>query len=436
MKVYIRAARTVEQLEQQEGQGLPKPMLRRLIALDPTSDYDNGKGGKYCPWIIRMYKNKLLTEDNFLNLQDALEMFAKDYKKYPKSDLNQYKDVEEFLQDTHDVGNRELTDKEKKKLLKKQAHHASTEDKKFCVEEGDWEVWQPLTYAGSISLAREGGEKASWCTAYEGNDNWWRSYTRQGPLYIFLNRKDPRAKMQLHIPTKSWYDFNDSSKGMSRFYQFCAEHPVIGDYFKVETVGGVVAVAGSIVQYDESATEIVIPDSVEQLPKFKFPSSCTKVTLPDTITTIPPRAFEDSSIEVVEANNLQKIGPAAFKGTPIREIDLSHVTVFGTSAFRFCGGLRNLRFSTEPVHLGAFVFCETGLTQVTITPNVDMNMSAFDTNPNLVVIWKGTDDYDEDYCKFVGIKELVIDPAKYPNVFAANEGSVDIRTPNGEVIPK
>ena len=68
MKVYIRAARTVEQLEQQEGQGLPKPMLRRLIALDPTSDYDNGKGGKYCPWIIRMYKNKLLTEDEFLNL--------------------------------------------------------------------------------------------------------------------------------------------------------------------------------------------------------------------------------------------------------------------------------------------------------------------------------------------------------------------------------
>jgi len=228
MKRYIRSAVSVENLKTQFAKEIPEDVFTELIELDPTSNYSSGKGGKYCPWILKQYNAGNITESDYDNLKDALDLFSKQYKRYPNPDIGAYKTFEDFLAATHAVGNRELTEKEKAKLLKKQAHHASDDDKKFLVSEDNWEVWQPLTYAGSISLARDGGKKASWCTAYEGNDHYWKRYTSQGPLFIFLNKSDPSEKYQLHLQTDSWYDIDDRSQGMPAFYDFCAQHPVIG----------------------------------------------------------------------------------------------------------------------------------------------------------------------------------------------------------------
>ena len=44
----------------------------------------------------------------------------------------------------HIAKERELTEEEKARQLKKDAHHANSRDKRFIAEDGDWELWQPL----------------------------------------------------------------------------------------------------------------------------------------------------------------------------------------------------------------------------------------------------------------------------------------------------
>ena len=435
MKVYIRASRTVEQLETQDGNGLPKPLIKQLIQLDPTSDYDNGKGGKYCPWIIRMHKSGSLKKEDYRNLADALEQFAKDFRKYPVQDINQYKSVEDFLNDTHEVGNRELTDKEKKKMLKKQAHSAADEDKKLLVEDGDWQVWTPLTYAGSISLARWGGEKASWCTAYEGNDSWYRSYTSKSPLYIFINTKNPGEKYQTNFGRgpgdESWfYDIHDREQGKEAFLNFCAAHPKIGKFFEVKSENGVLYRAGVPMQYDPKATTITLSDEVTKMPSFTIPAACKEFILPDTITDIPAGVFKGSHVETVVANNINRIGANAFRDSAITNIDLSTVHQIGSSAFRGCKNITTLDLNTtDDISIGSYAFADTPITNITILPTMSLIMASFDECHDLVVDWQAE---DSDF-EFSEIKLLKVDPDKCPTLFNTNKGWVDIQTPDGTI---
>ena len=387
MKKYVRAAVSIANLKEQLAKDMDETTFHQLIDLDPSADYDKNRGGKYCPWIFRQYNKGNLPETQYTNLKDALGFFLQNYKKYPKSDLGQYKTVDDFLTDTEAVGNRELTDKEKAKLLKKQAHHASDADKKFCVEDGTWEVWTPLTYPGSISLARVGGTKASWCTAYEGDDYYYNRYTRQGPLYIFINTADYNQKYQLHFESNSWYDINDSSRGMDRFYQFCDEHPAIKEYFNIESVNGMLYRQDKFLGFDDNAKEISIPadfDVTNLRYKYNLPNgvetvyfpdgptslpegvlankpNLTTVRLPETLRQIPSRCFTGSSalttVYVPDSvkyigtsvffncddlvaegiripSSMPKIPNELFKGIPLDSVDLNGITKIGAGAFR------------------------------------------------------------------------------------------------------
>lgn len=424
MKRYIKSAISIDNLKEQFGKDIPNNIFRELVELDPTCKYDSGKGGKYAPWILKQYKAGNISEGDYDNLRDALDMFSHDYKKYPNSDIGSYKTVEDFLQATHDVGNRELTDKEKAKLLKKQAHNASTEDKKFLVNDGEWEVWQPLTYAGSISLAREGGHKASWCTAYEGNDHYWQSYTSKGPLFIFLNTSNPDEKYQLHLQTNSWYDIDDRSQGMDAFYDFCAQHPKIGKFFKVYVKDGVTYCANTIVGIDSSAKSVKFDEGITSLPSIRLPKSVKEVILPDSITSIESDFFTRSNVEKVMFNNVSKIGAGAFAKCALISIDLSGVNYIGEKAFYNCKQLQTAVFNTEGVTFGAYAFAEDeALDQsVTLRDEDMLSIGVFDNCKNLTIVWDAEDaDYD-----FTGIKALELDKAACPTLVGCNEGYVPI----------
>lgn len=364
MKVYVSAVVSIENLKTQFAPDMDGRKFEELIEIDPTADFQKNKGGKYCPWIFRQEKKGNLTQGDYVNLKDALGYFLQNYKKYPKSDIGQYKTVQEFLEDTETVGNRELTDKEKAKLLKKQAHHAGDSDKKFLVEDGDWEVWQPLTHAGSISLARTGGEKATWCTAYEGDDYYWKSYSRRGPLYIFINTKDPKEKYQLHFESNSWYDIEDVSKGMNKFYEFCAEHPDIGDFFKVESKGGVQYRAGSLIGYDDAATEIIIPDGMTNLPSMRFPTGVQRLVIPDSIHELNQGQFQSLSelVSIRLPNGITEIPQLAFsRCSALESIEIpDSVLAYGSSAFADCVKLKTIKHSSSVTHIydNCFMNCK------------------------------------------------------------------------------
>lgn len=339
MKRYIRAA-TLEGLAQQFS-SIPDEVREDVIYIDPTSRPDKEKPGKYAIWLLRQYKNGSLTTDQFQNVEDGLQDFARNFRKYPKSDLGQYATVEEFLGAVEEVNNRELTEAEKKKMLKKRAHKASDADKKFITDDGEWECWQPLTYEGSISLARTGGTKASWCTAYEGNDRYWISYTQRGPLYIFLNTANPEEKYQLHIPTKSWYDIHDHSKGMSAFYEFLENHPNFAEYFDYQTdQNGFVIFQGNVIRYNGPEDVVVMPDSIS-----KYDSRILAVNYYiksvdlNNITEVGIRTFENcTALTTVVGNNVRTILANAFVGcTNLTQFVGSNIESIGLRAFAGTG---------------------------------------------------------------------------------------------------
>ena len=367
MKIYIRAA-DIQSIKDGIGKGLKDSVVEQIIRADPTSDYDNNRSGKYWRWLFTQYKSGNLTEDDFQNVYDALQDFNRRGNRYTHTDIAQFDTVEEFLEDARRVGEAPMTEKEKKKMLKKQAHHADSEDRKFIAEDGDWEVWQPLTYAGSISLAREGGDKAKWCTAYEGNDNYWRSYTSRGPLYIFLNKSNPHEKYQLHFESNSWYDIHDHSQGLDSFYAFIADKPEIQEGLELYVVGGAVIKSGKLISIVKNSNNIDlsnIPVPVTEIGSdlFRGATNIKSVILPNTLTKIGDQCFSGcTGLETIELpNSLQTIGAEAFNGCrSLKSIVIpDSVTSIGLNCFCFCAGLESVKLSNslESIGINAFNCC-------------------------------------------------------------------------------
>lgn len=317
---YIQSAVSIENLRNQFAEGMSVRTFIELVNIDPTANLQQDKGGKYCPWIFRQYNAGNLGPENYANLKDALSDFARSSAKYQYSDLGRYKTVEEFLQDSERVGNMPLTEKEKAKQLKKSAHKADDADKKFIASSGDWELWTPLTYEGSISLARTGGEKASWCTAYEGRDGYYVEYSSQGPLYIFLNTKNPGEKYQVHFQSHQFCDIDDRNLGMSEFYKFIGDKPEFQEAFGIYSINNEIFIRNNVVfatkAYIKEADLTQSPIRIDGVGggSFSGDKTLTKVILPDTVTKIGGFAFwKCASLETINIpDSVQEIEEYAF----------------------------------------------------------------------------------------------------------------------------
>ena len=452
MKLYIRAV-SIEDM-QKKYPDIPKRKFAQLVDVDPTANYAENKRGKYMPWVFKQYKlGNLVTEDGrdqSHNVHDALQMFAKNNSSFPEKDLNRYKTVQEFL-DAFEVANntpRQLSKRQKAreahKALKQSLVSEDNDGIEFLASDGDWEVYTPKTWVGSIALATVGCDKskpylypeaspdnmkARWCTAGEGSDHYYNYYTGFGPLYIFINRNDPINKFQC-CPAHNdwWYNKNDDPGTREEFFDFCAEHPQIANYFGVTFDGGVTTFQGKVVGYDKTATTITVPEGTVALPNFPIPDACTTVILPDTLTSIPSRAFMNSNIVTLKANNIDRIGPNAFNNSAITNIDLSGVNGrIGSNAFANCKNLTNVTLGTPAI--GPCAFAGSGIRgEITITPEMNLDMMAFDGCPNVTVVWNKE---DEPYRFFntagaSSIKLLVLSQDRCPKLFETNEGKVDM----------
>lgn len=440
MKFYIKAV-SIEDLRKQY-KDIPDKKFAELIDLDPTADFKTNKRGKYGPWILKQYKLGNLTPADYQNITDALTTFAKGNRAFPEKDLNRYATVQDFLDAFDEAINTPLSQRQQSRQAHKRAKEAALEgeatgDIKHLVSDGEWDVYTPNTWAGAIALAMEGVDKtqdyspnnesnmkARWCTAGETDDHWYRSYTSRGPLYVFINKNDPINKFQSCPASNSWwFDKNDRELGKRAFLQFMEEHPAIGSFFEVRTVGGVQIMGTTIEGYDQNAKEIIIPDGVTTFPSFGFPDACEKVVIPDSITVIGSGVFANSKVRTVEFNNVTTIERNAFKDSAIENIDLSGVTLFGSSSFRNCENLTAINIRSDAT-LKAYCFANCNLTgTVTQYPETVLSPGAYDNNENLTVVWK---DADVDY-PFYGIQELVV-PADCTELISANEGRVAVRT--------
>ena len=193
-------------------------ILEKLEASDPTTN----KG--YVQWLARLYINgETSLEDIESTVADYLDKFHKlKVKRHlSNADVGQYKDFDTFMNDVDQYPNDILDDDEKsKKPL----------NRDIIYDENGVLVIHPKDEEAACRY----GRGTRWCTAATRGYNHFKSYSRRGPLYIFVPRKPdhPGEKYQFHFEDNVVADESDAYLGQDQLIQLVTRYPALKDAFK------------------------------------------------------------------------------------------------------------------------------------------------------------------------------------------------------------
>jgi hypothetical protein len=208
---------------------IPEGLFRKLVKIDPTYNENKDKLGTYGKWILNMYKKEKFKEEDFYKITEDLQNFEDNKRKFKNKDINQYKSTRELfialkdIKDTEeDLSDRQLQRRQKNKS--KRLADDMQDEANLVFEDENWEVWVPLTTEASCAL----GEGTRWCTAANSSYNQFSSYSKQGNLYININKQDPEEKYQFHFETNSFMDSEDSSIDLM---DFLGENPDLKKFY-------------------------------------------------------------------------------------------------------------------------------------------------------------------------------------------------------------
>ena len=81
---------------------IDRKLFNRFISLDPT--VNNNQIGKYLKWIVNMHNKGELNNNNDEQINKALELFDKFKQKLQRKDINQYKTINDLLDNTLNNG--------------------------------------------------------------------------------------------------------------------------------------------------------------------------------------------------------------------------------------------------------------------------------------------------------------------------------------------
>ena len=183
---------------------IPEEDFYKIIKLDPTYNENRDSVGKYGKWLLGLYKKDNPLDRPFFETIYGLLSLYNEYKndrtKEIEKDINKFKSIEDLADAVRNVGEAELSDRQKEREMRN-----AYKDAKLIFSDDMWQIWIPETYEASCTL----GKGTTWCTAYSGNDYYYNDYTRQGPLYVFINKQNPKEKYQLHVETYSFMNADD-----------------------------------------------------------------------------------------------------------------------------------------------------------------------------------------------------------------------------------
>lgn len=156
----------VDDFRNKYGNKFSKEQLKRIVDSIPH---------KYLMWVGKTFDG-INFEENFPKLYNSLNKFTKLSTNLPKTDINQYQNLEELVNALSVYENRERRDVKK------------VEGSNVVYDDGKLFVVNPLDYKASCYYGR--GTK--WCTAAE-TDSHFKKYNEDGKLFYIVDRTKPTS---------------------------------------------------------------------------------------------------------------------------------------------------------------------------------------------------------------------------------------------------
>lgn len=380
-----------------------KQELLKFLTKDPTWNNDREQG-QYSKWILDKLNRNLLNNSHLGHLYDILKRFE-DNKKYLKNkDINKFKSIQEidaYLNDDNSYN--ELSHSQIVRQHRRDKQKADLNNEAALIyEDPDWEIWIPETYAASCKL----GQGSKWCTASTETSEYFDDYSKDGDLYIILNKHNEKEKYQFHIESDSYMDINDEEINLFNLSEEEKNKKWINalrqysEYFNeeckylIDEVNKAHEEFNSLAQKINSFEIIKYPTQTDIINKLKefIDYSDThlsltkefdkikniKLEIENNVEEIEPRAFENANwikqVSFEKNSKLKRIGSYAFYNcSSLRSITFeenSKLKRIGSSAFRYCSSLTNITIPSGVTSIGdwAFYYCSS-LTNVSFGNN-------------------------------------------------------------------
>ena len=184
---------------------IPQDEFWQIIKADPTyNEQKSQKMGKYGKWLLNLYKQGKLKNEDLYKATDYLSYFVKYYNKITEKDINKLPDLPSLYniikpyKEASDNGEDIATSKsDEVRRIKEGAEKV--------YEDNQWLVVVPHTQEASCYY----GKNTQWCTAATDSYNMFNHYNNQGPLFINIRKTDGK-KFQFHFETNSFMDETDT----------------------------------------------------------------------------------------------------------------------------------------------------------------------------------------------------------------------------------
>jgi len=204
---------------------IPEDKFNEILKLDPTYVEGRNSVGKYTKWLLNLYKKKFLTDEDLYKVPDLLTQFEQKRRWMENKDIQQFKNLGELADALSKVEVGELSDNAKQKAEHKKLRGMDLDEinAEKVYEDEDWLVYTPKDFEASkklSSLSNSVKGNNQWCTGISARDSgYFDSYTKDGPLYININKHDPEEESyQFHFESSQFMNKYDKRISLLKFF--------------------------------------------------------------------------------------------------------------------------------------------------------------------------------------------------------------------------
>jgi hypothetical protein len=148
--------------------------------------------------------------EDIYKYETYLDIFKRRKKEYPTQDINQIKtpqQIQNFIRTSVDLVSQEEQDLSTKKGVSK---IEKFKDLKIGDFNGYSVYMIPKGRKDLYPTSCELGSGTEWCTATGKTSKYFEEYTKDGPLFIFIDNSNPKNKYQVSFERREFMDKNDN----------------------------------------------------------------------------------------------------------------------------------------------------------------------------------------------------------------------------------